>query len=111
MARAFRFLGILCLAAAVWLTIAGAAGWVEARSFDSVARRAALAGFAALGAGILLGVLGRVSRPLTRGRCVRCGARTERGQTYCLDHLLATVEQAREKSRADLYQRPNAKRP
>ena len=99
MARSLRGLGFLLLAGAVWLVLAGAAGWAAEESAQSIARKAALAGLAALGAGIALGFMTKISRPLSQGRCARCGTRVERGQTYCMDHLLATVTEAREQGR------------
>jgi hypothetical protein len=101
MARSLRGLGIILLAVAVWLFIAGAAGWAAEDSVASIGRKVALAGLAALGAGITLGFLGRMSRPIQRGRCARCGSRIERGQTYCMDHLLETVTEAREHTRGN----------
>lgn len=81
------------LAAAVWLFLAGETGWVQETASNSLGRDAALAGLLCLAAGFVAGMFGRAGRVLRRGHCVRCGAPTERGQTYCLDHLLATVEE------------------
>lgn len=99
MARSLRGLGFLLLAAAVWLVLAGAAGWARESWADSAARIAAVTGAASLAGGIALGLLTWVSRPIRQGRCARCGTRVERGQTYCLDHLMATVAEAREHAR------------
>ncbi len=100
MGRTLCFLGIVLLAAAVWLILAGATGWVREEVSGSLAKNALVAGLACLGSGLLAGLLDRLSRPLRRGRCARCGGPTERGQTYCLDHLLATVEEYRDKMSA-----------
>lgn len=105
MAAFFRLVGFLFLAVAVWLLLAGIAGWAEEGTLDALATRAGFAGAAALAAGIMIGILGRVTRPLQRSHCARCGARTERGQFYCLDHLRATVNEARDESRDAIYQR------
>ena len=106
MGRLLRNMGLVLLAVAVWLILASALGWLSEAMADPLARVAAMAGVACLGGGILAGLAGRMGRPiLTRGRCVRCGARIERGQTYCLDHLLATVEQARDQVRNEIRER------
>ena len=94
-ARTLRILGACLLAAAVWLFLAGTAGWVEEPASSSLGRDVALAGLLCLGAGFVAGMFGRAGRALKRGHCVRCGARTEWDQTYCLDHLLETVEEYR----------------
>jgi len=105
MAGFLRWFGILCLAGAVWLLLAGAGGWVAEGRVEALARTAAMVGIAALAAGIALGFVGRVSRPLTKGRCAKCGVRIERGQVYCLDHLLATVDETRERARNEVCRR------
>lgn len=106
MARSLRGLGFLLLVASVWLALAGAAGWAAEESADSIARPLGLAGAAALAAGIALGFVNRIARPLTQGRCARCGTRIARGQTYCMDHLMEAVSEAREHGRT----RPPASR-
>ena len=101
--RTIRFLGLLVLAAAAWFLVAGEAGWIA----DDVADRwflplAGLGG-AVLAAGSLLGALDPALRWMSRGRCARCGAATERGQVYCLDHLKATVHEAQDHSRRQTF--------
>jgi hypothetical protein len=103
MGRSLRYLGVFLLAATVWLLIAGAADWMSQHLADRLARTTAMAGIVAMGAGVLLGVVARVAGPRGRGRCQRCGAPTERGQAYCLDHLLKTVDEYRDQHRDRFY--------
>jgi hypothetical protein len=99
MSRSLRWLGIVLLCVAVWALLAGSARWLEQGRADHLAKLTGLVGVACVGIGILLGFMGRMGRPLRRGRCVRCGAPTERGQVYCLDHLRQTVDQTRDQIR------------
>jgi hypothetical protein len=66
------------------------------------------AGGSSLLGGLLLGGLARVTGTRTRWRCIQCGASTERGQSYCLDHLLQTAGDYREQNR---HRGPDPRRP
>lgn len=98
MGRSLRYLGMLLLAVTVWLLIGGAAGWVSQDLADRLYRTTAGAGAACLAGGTLLGLFGRLGLGKQRGRCIRCGAPTDRKQPYCLDHLLETVANYRDQS-------------
>jgi hypothetical protein len=55
-------------------------------------------------AGLLLALFTPVRQKLSRGRCARCGAPIERGQSYCLDHLRQTVNEYQDQaSRGEMY--------
>ncbi len=103
MARMLRALGLFGLAAAACVLLAGEMSWIPSEVADSLVRNAALAGAACLLAGILMGVLSPVGRVLRQGRCARCGTPIEPGQTYCHDHLQATVNEYRDQTRAGLH--------
>ena len=81
----------------MWLALAQLARVISAGTADVWLWRGGWAGTLVLGAGLLAGVLSPVSRELRRGRCVRCGARIERTQTYCRDHLQQTVDEYRDR--------------
>lgn len=106
MARLLRYSGFVVLALSVWLAIAGAVDWVS----DDVAERFSALGFKAgallLAAGVLLAILSPISRAVRSGRCVRCGAPTERGQAYCLDHMREALNEYRDQTRPGLLNRP-----
>jgi len=91
-----RCLGLGIWIATVGLALAQLAGMIPARA-DVWLWRGAWGGTAVLGLGLLAGALSPVSRELRRRRCVRCGARIERTQTYCLDHLQQTVNEYRDR--------------
>ena len=55
--------------------------------------------FGCIALGVLLGMLSPFARRMRQGRCVRCGSRTERGQTYCASHLQETVNEYRDNLR------------
>jgi hypothetical protein len=97
--RTLIYLGLLVLAGATWFLIAGEAGWISAELSDQYFLPLVKAGGASFAAGLLLAFLTPAFRRLGKGRCVRCGASTERGQSYCLDHLQATVLEAQDETR------------
>lgn len=100
MSRLLRRIGLGVWLATIWLALAQLAGAVPTGSADVWLWRGIVTGAAALALGFLLSGTGLLSRELRRGRCVRCGARIERGQTYCRDHLQATVNEYRDRQRA-----------
>ena len=100
MGRLLRRVGIGIWLVTIWLALGQLAGLIPARTADVWLWRGIWAGSAVLGLGLLCGLLVPVSRELRRGRCVRCGARIERNQTYCRDHLQATVNEYRDRHRA-----------
>lgn len=99
MSRLLRRIGLGVWLATIWLALAQLAGIVPPGSADVWLWRGIWGGAAAMAIGCLLGGMGFLSRALRRGRCVRCGSRIERGQTYCRDHLQATVNEYRDRHR------------
>jgi hypothetical protein len=99
MSRLLRRIGLTTWLATIWLAIAQLAGVVPSGVADVWLWRGIWAGGACLAVGFLMGGMGLFSRELRRGRCVRCGARIERSQTYCRDHLQATVNEYRDRHR------------
>jgi hypothetical protein len=97
MSRLLRRIGLGIWLATIWLAVGQLAGLVPASLADVWLWRGIWAGAATLAAGFLLGGIGLFSQELRRGRCVRCGARIERNQTYCRDHLQATVNEYRDR--------------
>lgn len=99
MGRTLRFLGLALLAAAVWLSLAEATGGIGSGFASEWVGLAFKSGLLCLAAGLLLRALNPIGRELRKGRCVRCGAAIERGQTYCTDHLVQTVNEYRDRAR------------
>ena len=99
MSRTLRFVGLAGLAGAAWVLLASEAGWVSSSVVDAAFRPLAFAGVLCVGVGLLLGLLNPVGRRLRQGRCARCGAPIERGQSYCLDHLRDTVHEYQDQMR------------
>ena len=106
MGRWLRRTGLGIWALAIWVALAETAGWLPDGSADSWLWPGLWAGAAAVGLGMLLGVASPLGRELRRGRCVRCGVRIERGQTYCRDHVQAAVNEYRDRARDGLPGRP-----
>lgn len=102
MGRTLRYSGITVLAITAWLLLADALGWIEAGSADVWIGRGVWIGGALLLGGVLLAAISPVGRELRRGHCVRCGVPIERGQTYCMDHLQAAVNESRDSTREAL---------
>jgi hypothetical protein len=94
--RTGRQVGLVVLAGAVWLLVAGEVGWVSRDVTDRWFLPVAGLGALCFAVGALGAVLEPLRRRVTRGRCARCGAWTERGQVYCLDHLRETVHEAQD---------------
>jgi predicted nucleic acid-binding Zn ribbon protein len=106
MGRILCYLGLVALAVAAWLLIAEEAAWLPG-GFGGAFLPAILAGgVICLGVGLLMKLLSPVRHRLKRGRCVRCGAAIERGQSYCLDHLRETLNEYQDRSRERHMRRP-----
>ncbi|NIM00947.1 MAG: hypothetical protein GTN89_08605 [Acidobacteria bacterium] len=96
MPRFLRTFGILVLAGATILLVAGEAGVVARKIVDVWFMPVAQAGALALAIGVLLSLLAPFARMVRQGRCVRCGASIEKSQTYCHDHLKTAVQEFRD---------------
>lgn len=100
MARSLRTTGLILLAAAAWLFVAEALGWVPSSVADAWGLKVLLVGATCLGGGLVLGVTAPMTRWVSGTRCVRCRRRIERGQTYCMDHLRETLNEYRDQNSA-----------
>jgi hypothetical protein len=98
MGAKLRHLGILVLALVAVSLVAESAGWFPEGAVDEWLTPVALGGVGAFTLGAILSMLSPVGRLIRQGHCVRCGVSTERGQSYCNDHLKETIEEAREHS-------------
>ena len=103
MARMLRYIGLFALAATACMLLAGELGWLDGDAVDTGVRMAGPAGLICLLAGMAMAALSPVGRALLAGRCARCGASIERGQTYCHDHLQETVNEYRDQAREGSY--------
>jgi len=102
MPRTLRMLGIVLLALAALLLLAGEAGLAQAEWVDVGLRPLLQAGLASLAVGILFTLLAPLGRVLRSSRCVRCARKIEKGQTYCHDHLKTAVQEYRDKHRVGI---------
>jgi hypothetical protein len=99
MGKNLRYIGLVVLAAAAWMLIAVEAEWVPSGLPDMVIPMLVGAGVLCIGAGMVISLINPVGRKLSKGRCARCGAKIERGQSYCLDHLRETVNEYQDRER------------
>ena len=90
---------MVILAGATWFLVAGEAGWISVEISDQWFLPLAKVGGICVVAGFALGFVIKALRRANQVRCVRCGAPTERGQSYCLDHLQQTVLEAQDETR------------
>jgi hypothetical protein len=97
--RTLSYVGLVVLAGATWFLVAGEAGWISVDIADQWFLPLAKVGGICVVAGVSLGFLTKALRGAKLVRCVRCGAPTERGQSYCLDHLQQTVLEAQDETR------------
>ena len=94
--KSLRYFGLAVVAAAACLLLAGEVGWILPETSDAWFGPLFKIGGICFLAGLLLSVLAPGLRWVRRGRCVRCEAPIERGQSYCRDHLRAAVNEARD---------------
>jgi len=99
MPRFLRTFGLVVLAGATVLLIAGEAGAVPAEHVDAWFMPALQAGVIAFLSGLALSLLAPFGRMVRQGRCVRCGTLIEKNQTYCHDHLKNAVQEFRDHTR------------
>ena len=110
MGRRLRWLGSLLILVTVALWIAGAAAMIPESTDDHWSGLTLKAGMLALAGALVLRLLTPVANVMRNGRCAVCGRPTERGHTYCLDHLQETVNAYRDLSRNRVPPRPKALR-
>lgn len=106
MGRVLLYVGLVALALSAWLLIAEEAAWIPAGTVGAAAPAILVGGAICLGLGLLMMLVSPVGHKLKRGRCVRCGAVIERGQSYCLDHLRETLNEYQDRSREHHMRRP-----
>ncbi len=105
MSRTLRHVGLIVLAATVWLLLADALGWVPDGTSDPWFWKGIALGLACLAAGLVFRLFAPLSREMTRDHCIHCGAPTERGHLYCRDHLKMALDDARDRTRKSLQAR------
>jgi len=98
-ARTLTYLGLVLLAVSAWLLLADESGWVGGGESEALVPVAVKVGIGFIATGLLFGVLDPLWRRVSRNRCVRCGRAVERGQTYCNDHLRATLNEYQDQAR------------
>ena len=106
MGRMLRLIGSILILATVALWVGDAASLIPGSTDDHWWRFTLKGGLLALGGALLLRALQPVTKQIRRGRCAVCGHPTERGHTYCLDHLQEAVNNARDQTRNQRVTRP-----
>ena len=110
MGRRLQGLGVMLIAVTVALWVAEVAAWIPESTDDRWSGLTLKAGLIALGASLALRILTPLAGLVPKGRCADCGRPTERGHTYCLDHLQAKVNATRDQSHSRAMSRPRASR-
>jgi hypothetical protein len=106
MGRILRMVGSILIFATVALWVGDAASLIPGSTDDHWWRFTLKGGILALAGALLLRLLRPIANQMRKGRCTVCGNPTERGHTYCLDHLQATVNAARDEARNPGFRRP-----
>ncbi len=110
MGRRLLGFGVMLIAATVALWVAESAAWISASTDDRWSGLTLRAGLVALVAGLVIRVLTPIAALVPKERCTVCGRATERGRTYCPDHLQATVNATRDEAHHRLMSRPTISR-
>jgi hypothetical protein len=103
-----RLVGSVLILTTVALWLGDAASIIPARTDDHWWHFTLKGGLLALGGALLLRLLQPLAKLIRQGRCTVCGRATQRGHTYCLDHLQETVNAARDANRERGFHRPKA---
>lgn len=106
MGRMLGLVGSILILSTVALWIGDATAVIPSSTDDHWWRFTLQGGVLALAGALLLRALQPVTNQLRKGRCSVCGHPTERGHVYCLDHLQATVNAARDEARRRPFERP-----
>jgi hypothetical protein len=106
MGRRLQWLGAVLILATIGLWVADTASWIRGSTDDRWSGLTLRAGLTALAVALLLRLLTPVAAMMGGARCTVCGRSTERGHTYCLDHLQETVNTARDQARSQPVARP-----
>lgn len=109
MARRLCQLGLTVVVLVVGLLLAGEIGWLPTEALDPWFRNGGLLGAVLFACGVTLALLTPIGRLLAQKRCARCGRRIERGQTYCIDHLRAAVNEYRDQTREGMLRTPRVR--
>jgi len=106
MSRRLYWLGALLILATIALWVADVVELIPSTTDDRWSGLTLKAGITALAVALLLRLITPIAGAIGAGRCTVCGRATERGHTYCLDHLQATVNAARDQARNRPVTRP-----
>jgi hypothetical protein len=106
MARRLQWLGAILILATIGLWVADTFAWIRGSTDDRWWGLTLKAGLTAVAVAVLLRLLSPVAAKIGQGRCAICNRATERGHTYCLDHLQETVNNARDQARSQPIARP-----
>lgn len=107
MGRMLWLLGLTLILVTVGLWLADATEVITGATDDHWSHLTLRVGIISLGGALFLRLLAPVVKQIRKGRCAVCGHPTERGHTYCLDHLQETVNAARDQARNRSLSRPN----
>jgi hypothetical protein len=89
----------LLILATIALWVGDVVDLIPSRTDDQWSGITLRAGMVALIVAVLLRILTPIAGAIAGGRCSVCGRPTERGHTYCLDHLQETVNAGRDQAR------------
>ena len=106
MSRRLLTAGSMLMLVTVALWLADAVDWMPGPTADRWSGLTLKAALIALGAALLFRLMSPVVNSMSKGRCLTCGRGTERGHTYCLDHLQRTVNETRDEARSTARSSP-----
>lgn len=98
MGRGLFTLGCVLLVATIGLWIAGAVDWLPENFDNHLAALTLKVGLVLILASLVFRAVTPVTKRMAKGRCQVCGAATDRGHAYCLDHLQEMVNTHRDRT-------------
>ena len=106
MGRLLRTIGTILILTTVALWVGDATSVIPVSTDEHWWRLTLQGGVLALAAALVLRVMRPVTKQIVTWRCTVCGTPTEKGRTYCLDHLQETVNAARDEAHSRRLPRP-----
>ena len=106
MNRRLLMIGAILMFATATIWLGGAVDWIQGPAADEWSGLTLKGALLAFAVAVVVRFVSPVAKVITTDRCTVCGRPTQKGHTYCLDHLQETVNQTRDLARERIAPRP-----